>query len=198
MEGTRNTALESWMREHGHSSNSLAEAVNKAVERITGKPGGLDGSSVRQWRAGRVRWPKSATRRALEELSGLPATDLGFAPRARTTPPASHRPPEEPVKRRNLVGGIAAVAAVAAAAPGAGAPRRIGMSDIARLRSRFAEIVASDHRHGGVLDVEQQAAALADEALTLQNAGSSTQRVRSHLYATAAGFRSSAMWAAID
>jgi tetratricopeptide (TPR) repeat protein len=69
---------------------------------------------------------------------------------------------------------------------------------VARLQARFAEVIASDHRHGGVVDVEQQATALADEALNLQNAGSSTQRVRSALYATAAGFRSSAMWAAID
>ncbi|GAA0475696.1 hypothetical protein GCM10010361_45150 [Streptomyces olivaceiscleroticus] len=30
------------------------------------------------------------------------------------------------------------------------------------------------------------------------NSGSATQRVRSNLYATAASFRSSAMWAAID
>ena len=72
------------------------------------------------------------------------------------------------------------------------------MSDVDRLQDRFAEIIASDHRHGGQLDIEQRAAALADEALNLQNAGSATQRVRSNLYASAAAFRSSAMWAAID
>ena len=102
------------------------------------------------------------------------------------------------MKRRTLVGGIAAAAAVAAAAPGTAAPRRIGMSDVNRLNTRFAEIIASDHRHGGQLGIEQQAAALADEALNLQNAGSATQRVRGSLYASAAAFRSSAMWAAID
>ncbi|WP_432715866.1 hypothetical protein [Streptomyces hygroscopicus] len=97
------------------------------------------------------------------------------------------------MKRRTLVGSIAA-----AAAPGAAAPRRIGMSDVDRLQRRFAEIIASDHRHGGQLGIEQRAAALADEALNLQNSGSATQRVRSRLYACAASFRSSAMWAAID
>ncbi len=101
------------------------------------------------------------------------------------------------MKRRTLVGGIAA-AAGAAAAPGTASPRRIGMSDVNRLNKRFAEIVASDHRHGGQLGIEQRAAALADEALNLQNAGSATQRVRSSLYASGAAFRSSAMWAAID
>ncbi|MFF7841780.1 XRE family transcriptional regulator [Streptomyces ossamyceticus] len=199
MDTPRNRVLETWMAEHGYSSNSLADAVNSALERLTGRPGGLDGSSVRAWKAGRVTWPKSATRKALEDVSGLPAVALGFVPRGR--PPSAPAPPqqEDPdMKRRTLVGGLAAAAAVAAAAPGAASPRRIGMSDVNRLNTRFAEIIASDHRHGGQLGIEQQAAALADEALNLQNAGSATQRVRSSLYASAAAFRSSAMWAAID
>jgi len=187
------------MAEHGYSSNSLAEAVNRALEQLTGRYGGLDGSSVRDWKAGRVAWPKSATRTALEDVSGLPAVALGFVPRGRT--PSTPAPPqqEDPdMKRRTLVGGIAAAAAAAAAAPGTASPRRIGMSDVDRLQKRFAEIIASDHRHGGQLGIEQRAAALADEALNLQNAGSASQRVRSNLYASAAAFRSSAMWAAID
>lgn len=179
------------MAEHGYSSNRLADAVNKAVEQLTGRPGGLDGSSVRDWKAGRVKWPKSATRTALENVTGLPAVALGFVPRGRK--PASSRQEDPDMKRRSLVGGIAA-AAVAAAAP----PRRIGMSDVDRLQRRFTEIIASDHRHGGQLGIEQRAAALADEALNLQNAGSASQRVRGSLYACAASFRSSAMWAAID
>jgi tetratricopeptide (TPR) repeat protein len=102
------------------------------------------------------------------------------------------------MKRRTLVGSIAAAAAAAAAAAPGHAPRRIGMSDVDRLQHRFAEIIASDHRHGGQRGIEQRAAALADEALNLQNSGSATQRVRNSLYACAASFRSSAMWAAID
>ncbi|WP_327367978.1 XRE family transcriptional regulator [Streptomyces sp. NBC_01217] len=199
MDTTRNTVLEAWMTEHGYSSNSLAEAVNRAIERLTGRPGGLDGSSVRAWKAGRVVWPKSAARKALEGVTGLPAVALGFVPRSR--PSSAPVPPqqEDPdMKRRTLVGSIAAAAAAAAAAPGTVSPRRIGMSDVNRLNKRFAEIIASDHRHGGQLGIEQRAAALAEEALNLQNAGSATQRVRSNLYASAAAFRSSAMWAAID
>jgi tetratricopeptide (TPR) repeat protein len=194
MDATRNEALEAWMDEHGHSSNSLAEAVNRALEQVTGRPGGLDGSSVRDWKAGRVRWPKSATRKALEAVTDLPATALGFVPRGRTssTPAAQQEDPE--MKRRTLVGGIAAAAAV----PGITGTRRIGMSDVSRLQQRFAEIIASDHRYGGELGIEQRAAVLADEALNLQNAGSATQIVRNNLYACAASFRSSAMWAAID
>ncbi|MCZ7431724.1 XRE family transcriptional regulator [Streptomyces sp. WMMC1477] len=198
MDTTRNTVLEAWMTEHGYSSNSLAEAVNRAIERLTGRLGGLDGSSVRAWKAGRVTWPKSAARMALEDLTGLPAVALGFVPRSRpSSTPAPPQQEDPDMKRRTLVGSIAAAAA-AAAAPGTTSPRRIGMSDVNRLNKRFAEIIASDHRHGGQLGIEQRAAALADEALNLQNAGSATQRVRSNLYASAAAFRSSAMWAAID
>ncbi|MFC9029183.1 XRE family transcriptional regulator [Streptomyces arboris] len=198
MDAIRNTVLEAWMTEHGYSSNSLADAVNRAVEQLTGHGGGLDGSSVRAWKAGRVTWPKSAARKALEVVTGLPAVALGFVPRGRPSPTPAPSQQEEPdMKRRTLVGGIAAAAA-AAAAPETASPRRIGMSDVNRLNKRFAEIIASDHRHGGQPGIEERAAALADEALNLQNAGSATQRVRSSLYASGAAFRSSAMWAAID
>ncbi|MEW1569688.1 XRE family transcriptional regulator [Streptomyces sp. NPDC093509] len=197
MNPTRNEALVAWMDEHGHSSNSLAEAVNRALEQLTGRTGGLDGSSVRDWKAGRVQWPKSATRRALEAVSGLPATALGFVPRGRASSTQAALQEDPDMKRRTLVGGLAAAAA-AAAAPGNAGRRRIGMNDVNRLQQRFAEVVASDHRYGGQRGIEQHAAALADEALNLQNAGSATQRVRNSLYGCAASFRSSAMWAAID
>ncbi|MFE3940978.1 XRE family transcriptional regulator [Streptomyces sp. NPDC059118] len=197
MDAARNAALEAWMAEHGYSANSLAELVNTSLERFTGRPGGLDGSSIRAWKSGRVTWPKSATRRALEEVSGLPMTALGFVPRGRTQSIPAPPQQEDAMKRRTLVGGIAAATA-AAVAPGTTAPRRIGMSDVDHLRKRFAEIIASDHRRGGQVDIEQRAAALAKEALNLQSTGAATQRVRSSLYASAAAFRSSAMWAAID
>ncbi|WTI83493.1 XRE family transcriptional regulator [Streptomyces sp. NBC_00726] len=198
MVAIRNTVLKAWMTEHGHSSNSLADAVNSAVEELTGRIGGLDGSSIRAWKAGRVTWPKSATRAALETVTGLPAVALGFVPRGRPLPTlASSQQEESDMKRRSLVGGIAAAAA-AAATPGTASPRRIGMSDVNRLNRRFAEIVANDHRHGGQPRIEEQATALANEALNLQNSGSATQRVRNSLYASGAAFRSSAMWAAID
>ncbi|MEV6566320.1 XRE family transcriptional regulator [Streptomyces kronopolitis] len=198
MSTSRNATLEAWMAENGYSSNSLADAVNSAVGDLTGKVGGLDGSSVRDWKAGRVRWPKSATRVALEKVTGLSATDLGFLPRGRAPSPAAPAPPpEDPVERRRFLAAGAAVAA-ATASPSSGSSRRIGTSDVDRLQQRFTEIVASDHRHGGRLGIEQKALALAGEALALQNSGSASQRVRAYVYACAAAFRSSAMWAAID
>ncbi|MFI8350386.1 XRE family transcriptional regulator [Streptomyces sp. NPDC085596] len=197
MDTAHNAALAGWMKEHGYSANSFADKVNEAVERLTGRPSGFDGSSVRDWKAGRVKWPNAATRQALEAVTGLSAIALGFVPRGQAkTRPA---PPQEDhdMKRRTMVGGIAAAAA-AAASPGTAALRRIGMSDVERLQKRFAEVIASDHRYGGQLDIEQRATGLASEALNLQSAGSASQRVRGSLYAAAAAFRSSAMWAAID
>lgn len=184
------------MEDNGHSSNSLAEAVNAAVGDLTGRHGGLDGSSVRGWKSGRVKWPKSATRMALQQVTGLPATALGFVPRGRNLT-SSAPMQEESMKRRTALLGITAAAA-AAAAPAVASPRRIGHSDVERLQRRFADVIASDHRYGGQRSIEQKAAEFADGALALQVCGSATQRVRRHLYSCAAGFRSSAMWAAID
>ncbi|MFD8548412.1 XRE family transcriptional regulator [Streptomyces sp. NPDC059649] len=197
MNSSRNRALEAWMKEHGYSSNSLAEAVNSAVGDLTGRFGGLDGSSIRDWKAGRVRWPKSATRTALEKVTGLPATALGFVPRGRAPSSTPAPPPEDPVERRRFLAAGTALAA-ASAAPASATNRRVGTSDVVRLQQRFTEIIASDHRHGGRLGIEQQATSLADEAMALQNSGSASQRVRAHVYGCAAAFRSSAMWAAID
>ncbi|MER6480892.1 XRE family transcriptional regulator [Streptomyces filamentosus] len=191
----RNVALEEWMKERGYSSNDLAKEVNSRLEELTGKVGTYDGRRVRDWRAGRVRWPSAATRRILADLSGKPPTALGFIPPSRT--PRAAAPQEDPMYRRTLVVG-AVSAAVAAASPKTTSARTIGMSDVERLRDKFTAVIASDHKRGGQLDIEQRATTLADTALNLQNAGSATQRVRSSLYATAASFRSSAMWAAID
>lgn len=99
--------------------------------------------------------------------------------------------------RRTLVAGTIS-AAVAAATPATASTRKIGMSDVGRLQEKFAAVVVSDHKHGGQRDIENRAVGLAGSALNLQNSGSATQRVRGSLYATAASFRSSAMWAAID
>ncbi|MGA5564495.1 XRE family transcriptional regulator [Streptomyces platensis] len=196
MDTTRNQALTAWMAEYGYSSNSLADAVNRAVGDLTGRTGGLDGSSVRDWKAGRVRWPKSATRAALEKVTGLPAIALGFVPRGRAAPATPAASQEDPVNRRSFL--TATAASTIAPHPTAAAPHRIGMSDVARLQGKFAAVVAGDHQHGGMRGIETRALELAAEAMDLQDRGSASQRVRGQLYAVAAAFTSSAMWAAID
>ncbi|WP_063781091.1 hypothetical protein [Streptomyces sp. Mg1] len=104
------------------------------------------------------------------------------------------------MERRTLITAAvgAVVGAVGSPPAAAAAPRRIGMSDVARLQQRFTDIIAADHRHGGRTGIEHQARALAGDALRLQQQGAASQRVRASLYAAAAAFWSSAMWAAID
>jgi hypothetical protein len=184
------------MSDMGYTSRTLAELINHAVGDLTGRLGGLDESNIRAWRSGRVRCPKSAQLHALELVSGRTAAELGFVRRVR--PPAPTSQENSAVYRRRFLTAAVATAAASAVPTPSAAAHRVGMTDVTRLQAAFADIVASDHRHGGQLAIEREAARMADQALALQSAGSASQRVRASLYGAAASFRSSAMWAAID
>lgn len=101
------------------------------------------------------------------------------------------------MKRRSFIAAVTG-ATLAVGSPAPATTRRIGHSDVERLNARFADVIASDHRHGGKLSIEARAEALADEALAIQQQGTASQRVRAALFGCAASFTSSAMWAAID
>lgn len=196
MDTTRNAGLEAWMAEHGHSSNSLAQDLNRALEHITGRHGRFGGRTVRDWKAGRVRWPNAATRAALKQVTGLDATDLGFTPRANApaalTPSA---PSEDPLHRRTFVTRLPAAAL--AATPIAARPT-IGTADVQRLRQNLADLWEMDDQHGGGPTLEKAATGLSNCTEELQRTGTATSRVRSRLYALAATFTATAMWAAVD
>ncbi|MEU5915647.1 XRE family transcriptional regulator [Streptomyces sp. NPDC047141] len=165
--------------------------MNAALLDITGRPGDVSDRTVRNLISGATRRPIGRTRRALEAVFRCSLRDLGFAC------PGTTAPPEDPVRRRQFIT-VGTALALTPATPARSAPRRLGVSDIERLHRRFADVVAHDHRHGGQLVIEHKASALADEALSLQASGHASQRVRKQVYASAAAFRSSAMWAAID
>ncbi|MFC5027193.1 XRE family transcriptional regulator [Streptomyces fildesensis] len=188
----RNAALQSRMRERKLRQRELADLVNDAISQLTGRAGEVSERVVRRWLTGQTRWPQERQKLALEAVFGCPILELGFIPRGASIPV----PPEEPVHRRSFITATA-TAALSAAAP-ALATSRVGSSDIERLETKFAALIASDHRHGGRVTIETHALALADEALTLQQLGTASQRIRCGLYACAAAFTSSAMWAAID
>ncbi|MGW6605409.1 hypothetical protein [Streptomyces sp. NPDC055036] len=193
MSSTRNDVLSAWMSEHQMSSNALAEKVNQVIGELTGKMGGLDGSDVRGWKAGRVRWPKSATRAALEQITGLAATDLGFVRRGRD-PALTTRSSEDPVQRRAFI--AATTGTALAAIPST--RLTVGTGDVQRLRDRLAELWLLDDQNGGGPELEERAVALSAHAMELQQNGSATTRIRSRLYALAATFTATAMWAATD
>ncbi|MFI5982078.1 XRE family transcriptional regulator [Streptomyces sp. NPDC051555] len=185
-----NDVLRRRLADLGLTQDELAGQMNDALEALTGRCGDFSARTVRNLLNGTTRRPIGRTRAALERVFACPLTDLGFAP------PSTAAPREDPVLRRTFIAGITAAVATPTNAPTT--PRRIGTSDVERLQRKFAEIIASDHRHGGQLGIEQQAAAMSGRALALQETGSASQRVRGQVYASAAAFRSSAMWAAID
>lgn len=103
------------------------------------------------------------------------------------------------MRRRAFAGGMVGFVATAALPPRTAAPyRRIGMSDTERLRTAFADLVASDNATGGTPSLETRAVAFAHHAMELQAVGTASQRVRARLYELAAAFTGTALWAAVD
>ncbi|MFE4257514.1 XRE family transcriptional regulator [Streptomyces sp. NPDC056883] len=188
-----NAELKAALAKLGFKQEELAGQMNTALQQLTGRTGNFSDRTVRNLLNGSTSRPVGKTRIALESVFGRPIAELGFRP------PSSEALREDSVLRRRFVTATTSiVAASAIPATSSASPKRIGTQDVERLQERFAEIIASDHRHGGQRDIEVKAAAMSGEALDLQESGSASQRVRSHLYGTAAAFRSSAMWAAID
>ncbi|WP_063736867.1 helix-turn-helix transcriptional regulator [Streptomyces sp. RTd22] len=183
-----NVILKRRLVELGLTQDELARQMNDAIEEITGRPGDVSARTVRNLVNGSTTRPIGRTCAALAKVFGCSVDDLGFAS------PRTAAPQEDPVRRRTFMTSAAGAAVV----PGLGAPRRVGHSDVKRLEATFAAIIAQDHRYGGRVSIETQASDLADEALSLLQRGTASQRVRNSIYACAASFTSSALWAAID
>lgn len=193
-----NQYLKARMAEAGFTQAELADAVNADLH-AAGYEGTVSDRTVRNWLTGKTRWPHRRQREALEAVFNRPVTELGFVPRG--APPVARRaaPLEDPVFRRRFISASTGAALAVAGTPVTHAAQpRVGAGDVTRLLSKFAVLIASDHRYGGKLTIETQASALAGEALALQARGTASQRVRGALYGCAASFTSSAMWAAID
>ncbi|MFG3001744.1 Tat pathway signal protein [Streptomyces sp. NPDC048340] len=191
----RNTELADWMKERGLSAAALAELVNDALTDVTGHRGVVTERTVFRWLSGESRSPQGRQWQALEAVSGLPAADLGFVPRAR---PATPSAPEDSVLHRRTFISSATGAAVAVTAGTATTRPTVGHSDVERLCGLLRDLWVLDDQNGGGPVIEQRAVALAARTLSLQQHGSASQRVRSRLYAIAASFTASAMFAAID
>ncbi|MFE3860602.1 Tat pathway signal protein [Streptomyces goshikiensis] len=193
----RNAELATWMKEHGLSAGALAELVNDAMADMSGQRGAVTDRTVYRWLSGETCSPQGRQWEALEAVSGLAATDLGFVPRARPATPSARQ--EDPVLGRRTFISVATGAAVALTTGAAATARpTVGHSDVDRLRGLLAELWLEDDQNGGGPVLEKRAAALAARTLSLQQHGSASQRVRSRLYAVAAAFTGFAMFAAID
>ncbi|WP_031487747.1 hypothetical protein [Streptomyces bicolor] len=200
MAESRNDVLAAWMSDHDMSARELADAVNDAISELTGKPGDTAERTVFRWLSGENRWPQERQRRALEAVTGLAITALGFVRRGkRKTVPAPS--PEDPsVHRRRFFGaatGTAAAVAVPFVTAASSRPKHVGTADVIRLRDHVENLVQLDAKRGGHAALERAALAGADEALGLQRR-STTQRVRQRLFAVASDFTATASWSLID
>ncbi|MFE9776418.1 hypothetical protein ACFYOV_33145 [Streptomyces sp. NPDC005931] len=99
---SRNADLAAWMAEHRMSAGELAGAVNQAVGELTGRPGATSERTVFRWLSGENRWPQERQRRALERVTGLSATALGFIPRGRQESVAPVSEKDVEVRRRRF------------------------------------------------------------------------------------------------
>ncbi|MFD9151755.1 XRE family transcriptional regulator [Streptomyces diastaticus] len=194
----QNERLAAWMAQQEMSAGELAHAVNRAIGQFTGRPGATSPRTVFRWLSGENRWPQAPQRRALEMVTGWPATDLGFVPRG--AQPSAPAPPEDSdVDRRTLLGAAASTAAAAlplTTTPAAARPLQVGTADVLRLRDNVKRLAALDAERGGH-GLEQAALDGAAEALRLQQR-STTQRVRQRLFALAADYTATAAWSLID
>jgi hypothetical protein len=181
------------MREADLKQAELADAVNDYL-RDRGHEGTVSDRTVRHWLTGKTRWPHPRQREALEALFGTAAEALGFIrPAARSSPPTG---PEQPVLRRTFVSAATGTTA-AVISPFAGAPTRVGTSDVIRLRSGLDALMALDDTRGGHESLEQAALAGASKALGMQQQAAS-QRIRLRLFSVAADYTATAAWSALD
>lgn len=195
-----NQLLKQHMVEAGFTQEELAEAVNAAL-RAAGYDGTVSDRTVRNWLAGRSRWPHRRQRAALETVFDCPIRALGFVPRQRESVRAADAERASgSILRRSFVvasAGVALTTAVAPAPAVAGASPSVGTSDVIRLRDSIDALSAIDDKRGGHDALKRAALAGAAEALELQRR-STTQRVRTRLFALASDFTATAAWSLID
>ncbi|MFC4035275.1 helix-turn-helix domain-containing protein [Streptomyces polygonati] len=190
MEG--NEVLSRVLTDAGLTQGELAEAVNSYL-RAKGYEGTVSDRTVRFWLTGKTRWPHPRQREALTAVFGVDAAELGFVPPAARRSPTTE--PEQPVLRRTFFS--AATATTAAAVAPFTTRSRVGITDIARLRSGLDGLVALDDTGGGHEALEQDALSRAGQALEMQELASS-QRIRQRLFSVAADYTARAAWAALD
>ncbi|MFG3123168.1 hypothetical protein ACGFYO_14280 [Streptomyces sp. NPDC048201] len=98
--------------------------------------------------------------------------------------------------RRNFLS-AATVTTASVVVPFAGAPPRVGTSDVIRLRQGLDALMEMDRSRGGHDGLERAALSGAEEALAKQKLGA-TQRIRQRLFSVAADYTATAAWSAID
>ncbi|MFF8717242.1 XRE family transcriptional regulator [Streptomyces sp. NPDC015184] len=196
MARARNQVFVAWMERERWTAPALAKELDDVVRDLTRRSGagrGLSEITVHKWRSGETSWPQEKYRIALEEVSGLAVTALGFAPsdcrKKKPTPVAD----EDPVHRRSFL----ALTAGSAGGVVLGPPAGVGGGDVLRLRQQLDALMALDDSRGGHDTLERAALAGAREAVALQRRPA-TQRTRQRLFSLAADYTATAAWSCVD
>lgn len=185
------------MAAHGLVVKELTSQVNTEIEKLTGHPGTVNERHVWKLLKGEHRSPNALLRTALERLTGLPATELGFASRGRKTSNLSPASEDDDLYRRTFLA-AATAAGVSTATPSGPRRHRLNSNDVEVLRAELVAWTTAESMHGGTPELEKRAQDITDNVISLQQANTSSARIRSELYTVAAAFSNSAMWAAID
>ncbi|GFH35137.1 Tat pathway signal protein [Streptomyces pacificus] len=185
------------MKRHKLPVKEMTSLVNEAIDDLTGHYGTVHERHIYKLLNGEHRSPNALLRTVLENVTGLPAAELGFVPRgSKNSTRLSPAPEDDPLYRRTFMA-AAAAAGASLTAPSA-KQRRLGSADVDRMNAKLAAVVSMDNKYGGTEELQRHAAALAKETVDLQNDHIASSRIRSELYGVAAAFTASAMWAAID
>lgn len=176
----------------------LTSLVNTEIENLTGRYGTVNDRHIFKLLSGEHRSPNGLLRTVLETATGLSVTELGFAPRGSENPSPSPAE-DDPMYRRAFLA-AATAAGVSVTKPTAGGPRshRLNANDVEALKAELVAWTSTESLHGGTPQLEQRAADITDQVISLQQGHTASVRIRSELYTVAAAFSNSAMWAAID
>ncbi|KWX01882.1 hypothetical protein LI90_2915 [Carbonactinospora thermoautotrophica] len=180
-ERTPNDVLRGVRESLNLGQGEFAAAINRAGE-AAGDELRCDIRLVARWEAGEVQWPQGRYRRALEAVTGMPCTALGFRPhpprstRRGTVSPRSvgaftvesTRDLEDPVQRREFLAGALAMAAPTPLSPGDG-KRAVNayVEDAERTLTQLQDL----ERKFGAGYLVRLAEAQADELVRLLDAG---------------------------
>ncbi|MGH3850960.1 MAG: hypothetical protein ACRDRT_14900, partial [Pseudonocardiaceae bacterium] len=168
-----NTVFAAYLAETGLTQAGLADAVNAAVEDLTGMPGRASDRWVRMLGDGSIRWPRHRYRQTLEIVLNAPIDTLGF------------RCP------------VDAVLANHAVLPTTASQTRLSTADVVRLRAPLDHLVRRADGCGAA-ELAPQAVRHATVCQDMLRDAVVSERVERATYVLIGDYWAAAGWFALD